>query len=133
LFYCIMNEKMTKQPGVFIDPMKDASFKILFGPDNKRNMINLLRAVLARDIDDIEYIDTEKLGLSVDESSSQYDLSVKFADGTRCVVECQKTKLMYFNYRSVYYCSHLVRRQAQIERAAQRERTERETNRQVAG
>jgi len=122
-----MSNTTTKQPVVFIDPLKDVSFKILFGPDNKRNMINLLRAILDRDITDIEYIDTEKLGLTVEESKSQYDLSVLFPDGTRCVVECQKTNLKYFNYRSVYYCSHLVRRQAEIERAMQRAETENRT------
>jgi len=113
-----MSDNFSKQ--IFLNPLEDEPFKIIFGQNNKRNMINLLRAVLNRDIDDIEYIDTEKLGICIGESRSQYDLSVLFADGTRCIVEMQKTNLRYFNYRSVYYCSHLVQLQARLEREEQR-------------
>jgi len=105
--------------GKYVDILEDGAFKVIFGPQNKPNMINLLRAILGRDISDIEYIDTEKHGLTPRESRSAYDLSVLFPDGSRCVVEMQKTNLRYFNYRAMFYSSHLIQLQASLERERQ--------------
>ena len=95
---------------VYLDPLEDSGFKILFS--KKRNMIAALETLLDRKIEDLEYIDTEKLGVTIDETKSRFDLAVKFTDGGTCVVEMQKARLAYFNYRSVFYASHLVQRQA---------------------
>jgi len=95
---------------MFVNPLEDSGFKILFR--KKRNMVGFLETVLERKIDDLEYIDTEQLGVTIDENKARFDLAVKFADGTTCVVEMQRACLQYFNYRAVFYASHLVQRQA---------------------
>ena len=73
------------------------------------------------DITDIEYLNTEQMGFSIDEAKSNFDLSVLLSDGSRIIVEMQKTNLRYFNYRSVYYFTHAVQLQARNERERQRE------------
>ena len=98
---------------IFVNPLEDSGFKILFR--KKRNMVRLLEAILDRKIDDLEYIDTEQLGVTIDENKSRFDLAVRFSDGSDCVVEMQRACLQYFNYRAVFYASHLVQRQANAE------------------
>ena len=95
---------------VFLNPLEDVGFKIIFR--KKRNMLGFLEMILERKIDDLEYIDTEQIGITIDETNSRFDLAVKFADGGTCVVEMQRACLAYFNYRAVFYASHLVQRQA---------------------
>ena len=50
-----------KKGMVYVDPLTDVGFKIMFGPKTgKTNMLNILRALLRDlDISDIEYMDTE--------------------------------------------------------------------------
>lgn len=107
----------------FINPLDDAGFKVLFGPKTgKTNMLNFLRALLPElGISEIEYLDTEQMGLSPEEGKSVFDLSVLAGNGSRVIIEMQKTNLRYFNYRSVYYTSHAVQVQAGCERERQRE------------
>lgn len=107
---------------VFTDILDDRVFKVVFGAKTGRtNMINFLRALLPDlGITEIEYLDTEQMGLSPEEGKSVFDLSVLTGDGSRVIVEMQKTNLRYFNYRSVYYTSHAVQLQAARERERQR-------------
>ena len=107
----------------FINPLDDAGFKVLFGPKTgKTNMLNFLRVLLPElGITEIEYLDTEQMGLSPEEGKSVFDLSVLTGDGSRVIIEMQKTNLRYFNYRSVYYTSHAVQVQAARERERQRQ------------
>ena len=106
---------------IFTDILDDRVFKVVFGAKTgKTNMINFLRALLPDlGITEIEYLDTEQMGLSPEEGKSVFDLSVLTGDGSRVIVEMQKTNLRYFNYRSVYYTSHAVQLQAARERKKQ--------------
>ena len=107
----------------FINPLEDPCFKTLFGPKiGRKNMLNFLRALLPQlGIAEIEYLDTEQMGLSPEEGKSVFDLSVLTGDGSRVIIEMQKTNLRHFNYRSVYYTSHAVQVQAARERDRQRD------------
>ena len=107
---------------IFINPLDDEGFKVLFGPKiGRNNMLNFLRALLPElGIVEIEYLDTEQMGLSPEEGKSVFDLSVLTGDGSRVIIEMQKTNLRFFNYRSVYYTSHAVQVQAARERERQR-------------
>ena len=107
----------------FINPLEDAGFKVLFGPKTGRNnMLYFLRALLPQlGITEIEYLDTEQMGLSPEEGKCVFDLSLMTGDGSRVIIEMQKTNLRYFNYRSVYYTSHAVQVQAARERQRQHE------------
>ena len=53
-------------------------------------MIGLLEVILDRKIKDLDYINTERLGLTIDEAKARFDLAVRFADGSTCVVEMQR-------------------------------------------
>ena len=98
---------------IYLNPLTDTGFKIIFR--KKRNMVALLESILDRKIEDLDYIDTEVLGVTIDETNSRFDLAVRFQDGSNCVVEMQRAFLFYFNYRSVFYASHLVQMQANRE------------------
>lgn len=112
---------------VYVDPLTDVGFKIMFGPKTgKTNMLNILRALLRDlDISDIEYMDTEQTGFTPDEKRLAFDLSVRLTDGTRVIVEMQRENLLYFNYRSVFYSSHVIQAQASISREEQHEQRRR--------
>jgi len=106
---------------VFANPLEDAGFKIIF--NKKRNMKSLIEAILDRKIDDLEYIQTEFLGASIKENKSCFDMSVRFSDGTTCIIEMQRFRLKHFNYRSLLYSSHLIQMQATAEHDRQFEYT----------
>ena len=107
---------------IFTDILDDKVFKVVFGDKTGRNnMINFLRALLPDlGITEIEYLNSEQLGLSPEEGKSVFDLSVLTENGSRVIVEMQNTNLRHFNYRSVYYTSHAVQLQAARERERQR-------------
>lgn len=109
-----------EQLSVFADPRRDADFKILLGERNKDNMLNLLRAILDDpSITDIEYLDKEEHGLCLDDGESSFDLLCsKKGTNDKFIVEMQRSRLEYFNYRSVYYSSHMI----QVQSSAERER-----------
>ena len=120
----ILIDSMTvrRMEHIFINPLDDTCFKVIFGPKlGYNNMLNFLRALLPElGISEIEYLDTEQTGLSPEEGKSVFDLSVLTGDGSRVIIEMQKTNLRFFNYRSVYYTSHAVQLQATRERERQR-------------
>ena len=111
---------------IYVDPLNDVGFKIMFGPKNgKVNMLNFLKAILPDlGIEDLEYLDTEQTGVTPDERRAVFDLSVLLNDGTRVTVEMQRENLPYFNYRSVYYSTHVIQSQASRERERQRRECE---------
>ena len=83
----------------YVDILTDAGFKAVFGDHrNKDELMDLLNVILpaARRVEDIEYNTTEIPGFSPDSKSVRLDLRCTSSDGTRIIVEMQKSRQKNF-------------------------------------
>ena len=100
----------------YINPYTDFGFKKLFGTEmNKDLLISFLNALLdigKNRITDVQYLNSENLGAGQDDRRSVYDVYCKTKDGSRFIVEMQKSEQSYFKDRSIYYATTPIRDQA---------------------
>ncbi len=90
----------------YIYPFTDFGFKLLFGTAaNKEFLISFLNSLLDRNdrIVDINYKNTEKLGLTPDDRKAVYDLYCETDDGTHLIVEMQNAYQKFFVDRTIFY------------------------------
>ncbi len=103
-------------PSKYIDPFTDFGFKWLFGNiKHKRILIQFLNDLiddLKSPIVDIEYINLEKLGLSIIDRKAIFDIYCTDESGDHFIVELQRSKQKYFKDRSIYYTSFPIQEQA---------------------
>ena len=101
----------------------DSGFKIVFGTEGKseRLLMLMLNQVLGMKIVSVKYLPTERLGLTVEESKSFFDVYCKDSNGRRFLIEMQMWSQSYYHKRSVYYSSLSVLDQARVEKKKQRE------------
>jgi len=101
----------------FLNPFTDFGFKRLFGQEkNKDLLIHFLNQVLkdeAEPIIDLDYLNTELLGQSVDDRSVIFDLYCKTSSGTYFIVELQTYSQTNFKERILYYSTFAIQQQAQ--------------------
>ncbi|MCR4959578.1 MAG: Rpn family recombination-promoting nuclease/putative transposase [Prevotella sp.] len=82
---------------------------------NKDLLISFLNALLdigKNRITDVQYLNSENLGAGQDDRRSVYDVYCKTKDGSRFIVEMQKSEQSYFKDRSIYYATTPIRDQA---------------------
>ena len=100
----------------YINPYTDFGFKRLFGTEmNKELLISFLNALFdgtKQEIMDVEYMNSEQLGDGYGDRRAVFDVYCKTADGSRFIVEMQKTSQAYFKDRSLYYSTFAIREQA---------------------
>ena len=100
----------------YINPYTDFGFKKLFGTElNKDLLISFLNALFndeKRVIEDVQYLNAEKLGDGYGDRRAVFDVYCKTADGSRFIVEMQKAEQEYFKDRSIYYATVPIREQA---------------------
>ena len=99
----------------YVNPYTDFGFKKLFGTElNKDLLISFLNALLRDkpEITDLTYLNNEHLGEGILDRKAVFDVYCKMADGTRIIVEMQKTDQAYFKDRSIYYSTYPIREQA---------------------
>ena len=100
----------------YINPYTDFGFKKLFGTEmNKDLLISFLNALLQNDekeIEDLQYLNSENLGDGYVDRKAVFDVYCKTKDGGRFIVEMQKAEQAYFKDRSVYYATTPIRQQA---------------------
>ncbi len=102
----------------YINPLTDFGFKKLFGTEmNKNLLIDFLNQILPKDkqIEDLSYSSTDKLGKTPLDRKAIFDLYCKGKDGERFIVEMQKAKQNYFKDRSVFYSTFPIQEQAKKE------------------
>ena len=98
----------------FINPFTDVGFKRIFGQEiSKPVLIAFLNALLdgERNIVDLQYLDKEQPGESVDNRSLIYDVYCELDNGEHIIVEMQNKSQPFFKNRSVYYISRSISRQ----------------------
>ena len=102
--------------GRYINLMFDRGFKRVFGkPANKDVLIAFLNEVIPdRHIVDLEYLNTEKEGISPLSKKSIFDVQCQIDDGSRIIVEVQNAKQDNFCDRAVYYASLPVLDQLEV-------------------
>ena len=98
----------------YINPYTDFGFKKLFGTElNKDLLISFLNALFhdKPEITDLTYLNTEHLGEGITDRKAVFDVYCRLADGSRIIVEMQKTEQAYFKDRSIYYSTFPIREQ----------------------
>ena len=100
----------------YINPYTDFGFKKLFGSElNKELLISFLNALFndsKREITDISYLNTERLGEGYGDRRAVFDVYCMTKSGKRFIVEMQKAEQEYFKDRSLYYATMPIREQA---------------------
>ncbi|MBR4533480.1 MAG: PD-(D/E)XK nuclease family transposase [Bacteroidaceae bacterium] len=100
----------------YINPYTDFGFKKLFGTEmNKDLLMSFLNALFNNDekeIEDVQYLNSEHLGDGYGDRRAVFDVYCKTKDGGRFIVEMQKAEQTYFKDRSLYYSTFAIREQA---------------------
>lgn len=99
----------------YVNPYTDFGFKKLFGTElNKDLLISFLNALFKGkpEITDLTYLNSEHLGEGIYDRKAVFDVYCQLADGSRIIVEMQKTEQQYFKDRSIYYSTYPIREQA---------------------
>jgi len=99
----------------YVNPYTDFGFKKLFGTElNKDLLISFLNALFKGkpEITDLTYLNSEHFGEGITERKAVFDVYCQLADGSRIIVEMQKTEQQYFKDRSIYYSTYPIREQA---------------------
>ena len=100
----------------YINPYTDFGFKKLFGTEmNKDLLISFLNALFnneEKEIEDVQYLNSEHLGDGYGDRRAVFDVYCKTKDGGRFIVEMQKAEQTYFKDRSLYYSTFAIREQA---------------------
>lgn len=95
--------------------MSDWGFKRLFGTEANKDLLKyLLNTIIdEKNITDIELLDTEHKYLDVEDGYSVFDIYCRCDDGSRIIVECQKSNGGNFLDRVFAYSAMAVLDQAQ--------------------
>ena len=100
----------------YINPYTDFGFKKLFGTEmNKDLLVSFLNALFndsTKEIEDVQYLNSESLGEGYGDRRSVFDVYCIAKDNSRFIVEMQKAEQTYFKDRSLYYTTTPIRQQA---------------------
>ncbi|MCC8072008.1 MAG: Rpn family recombination-promoting nuclease/putative transposase [Bacteroidales bacterium] len=100
----------------YIDPFTDFGFKRMFGSEqSKAYLVNFLNALLKEPdpIVDIQYKNTEQLGLLPGDRNAIYDLYCTTDKGGHVIVEMQNSSQRYFIDRAIYYSTFPIQQEAE--------------------
>ncbi len=102
----------------YINFYTDFAFKKIFGTEaNKDLLISFLNALLElegnKEIVDLTYLNSERLGKNLSERRAIYDVYCQTKEGERFIVEMQNTKQYSFKDRSIYYSSFAIQEQGE--------------------
>ena len=97
----------------FAELLCDFMFKRLFGSEaNKDVLIGFLNILLEDvEIEGVDFIPTEHLGLTEDDRKVIFDISCRCKDGRSFIIEMQKGYQKHFRKRAVYYTTYPINEQ----------------------
>ena len=111
-------EDNTKETGrgkqKFAELLCDFMFKRLFGSEaNKDVLVEFLNMILEdKNIEHVDFIPNEHLGLTEDDRKVIFDISARCKDGERLIIEMQKGYQKHFRKRAIYYTTYPINEQA---------------------
>ena len=94
----------------------DFMFKRLFGSEaNKDVLIGFLNMIIEDgEIEEVDFIPTEYIGLTEEDRKSIFDLSCRCKDGRTLIIEVQKGYQKHFRKRAVFYTSYPINEQGRL-------------------
>ena len=86
----------------------DFTFKRIFGNESDKGaLIAFLNRIIGDvDIEDVQLLPTERLGLTSSDRKTVFDVFCRSKDGTEFIVEMQCAKQKYFKDRALYYAGY---------------------------
>ncbi len=100
----------------YINPFTDYGFKRLFGEEPHKDLLKDFLNELLREeqgeIVELQYLNSENLGLTKEERKSFFDIYCTNEKGDKFIVELQKSKQKYFKERALYYSTFPIIEQA---------------------
>ena len=111
-----MKEKEVKQMESrqkYAELLSDFMFKRLFGSAaNKDVLIGFLNMLLEDvEIEDVDFITNEHLGLTEEDRKVVFDISCSCKDGSTLIIEMQKGYQRHFKKRAIYYTTYPINEQ----------------------
>ncbi|MBS9780535.1 MAG: PD-(D/E)XK nuclease family transposase [Moraxellaceae bacterium] len=107
---------MTHLTEKYINPFTDYGFKRIFGEEPNKALLKDFLNELLRDeqgeIVELQYLNSEKLGLTQEDRKSFFDIYCTNEKGDKFIVELQKSKQKYFKERALYYSTFPIIEQA---------------------
>lgn len=95
-----------KRNPLYINPMVDYGFKIIFKESGKKQLlIRPLNEIFDLSIIDITIRESEQMGLVCEAHRASYDLLCESADGSRFIIEVQLGDQEFFQERALFYTS----------------------------
>ncbi len=103
-------EAVAEEPKVFARLTFDKGFKIVLGTEGRSEKIlmSLLNRLFDFRIVDLQFLQTEKFGLTEEDAKSVFDVYCKDESGRRFLVEMQMWGQPHFDKRSMIYLSLAV-------------------------
>ena len=97
----------------YINPMIDVAFKEIFGTEKNKHLIKeLLEHVFNLEIRELEYVNIEHPGDSVESRNAYFDVACRSVKGEDFIVECQVRTQKYIAERAVFYTAFPIVEQA---------------------
>ncbi|MBE6215698.1 MAG: Rpn family recombination-promoting nuclease/putative transposase [Bacteroidales bacterium] len=120
----ILNDMSKKQiteaneEKIFAELLCDFMFKRMFGSEeNKDVLIRFLNLILQDvEIEHVDFIPNENLGLTEDDRKAIFDISCTCSDGRTLIIEMQKGYQKHFRERAVFYTSYPINSQGRSAR-----------------
>ena len=109
-----VRDKATRSGQQYAELLCDFMFKRLFGSEaNKDVLIGFLNMLLEDvEIEDVDFIPTEHLGMTEEDRKVIFDISCKCKDGRSFIIEMQKGYQKHFRERALYYTTYPINEQA---------------------
>ncbi len=98
----------------YIDPLTDWGFKVLFGTEVNKELLQAFLNDLfpEKRISEITYLKTGYMGLSEEDRKAVFDVSCMSKDGEKFIVEMQLSGQRFFRDRALYYSTFPIQEQA---------------------
>ena len=108
----VKNEE-TRTRQQYAELLCDFMFKRLFGSEaNKDVLIGFLNMLLEDvEIEDVDFIPTEHLGVTEEDRKVTFDISCKCKDGSSFIIEMQRGYQKNFRKRALYYTTYPINEQ----------------------
>ena len=103
---------------VYANLINDYMFKRIFGSEECKDILmDFLNGIVGgQEIVDVDILNSENPGATVDDRKAVFDISCRSIDGAEFIVEMQCAPQEYFRDRALFYTSYPVQRQAALAR-----------------